>query len=402
MRRRLLSDESMSVDGGVPEDAEPKVTLASAPGRGLMPGWYGDLLASVVQRVSTGRTTAVVAANRQMILTYWGIGRDILERQQAEGYGHRVIDRLSADLRERFPGVKGYSPRNLRYMRSFAEAWTDPEILQQAVAHLPWGHQIILLQRLPSIEPRLWYVQKTLENGWSRSVLDLQIDHQLYQRSGKAITNFKATLPPEDSDLAQQATKDPYLIDFVDSVDILHERQVERGLIDHIEKFLLELGQGFAFVGRQLRLTIAGDDFYLDLLFFSLHPEPLRRDRTQGRQVSARVARATRNLHGRHRRPDQKPATRADNRPAAVQGQERVAGGVRPSQSDRTDRRGGLGWSAQHQPAEGACIQPAQHRSPRSRTHRSRRGREMTTGRVMEQMESMAPRNARARDVHGS
>jgi predicted nuclease of restriction endonuclease-like (RecB) superfamily len=233
-----------------------------------MPDWYGQLLESVAKKVAIGRLRAVVAANRELVLTYWAIGRDILARQEEEGYGHALIDRLSADLRDRFPSARGYSARNLRYMRAFAEAWPDPEILQQLVADLPWGHQILLLQRLSSQEARLWYAQRVIEEGWSRSILDLQVDRRLYERNGKAITNFARVLPAPDSDLAQQATKDPYLFDFVEAAGAMHERELERALIDHIEKFLLELGQGFAFVGRQQRLTIAGDDLYVDLLFF--------------------------------------------------------------------------------------------------------------------------------------
>jgi len=241
-----------------------------APSTRSMPTWYPALLASVSGHIATGRPRAIAAANREMLATYWAIGSDILARQQQEGWGARVIDRLSADLRERFPEAKGYSPRNLKYMRAFAVAWPDPAVVQGSLAQLPWYHQIALLEKLDSTDLRLWYAAQAIEQGWSRDVLAHQITMRFHERAGRAITNFAATMPPADSDLAQQATRDPYLFDFVGNADIRRERDLEQALVDHVGKFLLELGQGFAFVGRQVRLEIGEDEFFCDLLFYHL------------------------------------------------------------------------------------------------------------------------------------
>lgn len=224
----------------------------------------------MTRHVSTGHRRAVSAANAELPGAYWAIGRAILDRQHEEGYGTKVIDRLSADLRERFPDARGYSPRNLKYMRAFATAWPDPEVLQQVVAQLPWGHQTVLLDKLDGSELRRWYAAAALDQGWSRAVLALQIETRFHERAGKAITNFAATLAVDDSDLAQQATRDPYLFDFLSTAETRRERDMEQGLVDHISRFLLEPGRGFAFVGRQVRLTLGDDEFYCDLLFYHL------------------------------------------------------------------------------------------------------------------------------------
>jgi predicted nuclease of restriction endonuclease-like (RecB) superfamily len=245
-------------------------SFAAAPSRQSMPSWYPELLASVSDHIATGRPRAIAAANRELLATYWAIGGDILARQQEEGWGARVIDRLSADLRERFPEAKGYSPRNLKYMRAFAAAWPDPAIVQGPLAQLPWYHQIALIEKLSTPELRLWYAAQAIEQGWSRDILAHQITMRFHERAGKAITNFAATMPSADSDLAQQTTRDPYLFDFVGNADIRRERDLEQGLVDHVGKFLLELGQGFAFVGRQVRLEIGDDEFFCDLLFYHL------------------------------------------------------------------------------------------------------------------------------------
>ncbi|MFC5934728.1 MULTISPECIES: PDDEXK nuclease domain-containing protein [Mycobacterium avium complex (MAC)] len=220
--------------------------------------------------MQTGRQRAVSAANQQLISTYWAVGAAILGRQHAEGWGARVIDRLAADLREHFPGTSGFSPRNLKYMRAFAAAWPEKEIVQRSIAQLPWRHHIALLEKLNSLELRLWYAQAAVEQGWSRDVLVHHIEGRFHERAGRAITNFTRTIPPPDSDLAQQSTRDPYLFDFVGTADIRRERDLERALIDHVEHFLLELGQGFAFVGKQVHLEIGDTDFYTDLLFYHL------------------------------------------------------------------------------------------------------------------------------------
>ena len=228
--------------------------------------WFADLKARIHQE----RLRVVLASNTVMVLLYWDIGRSILEKQSAQGWGSRVIDRLAADLRESFPEMVGFSPRNLKYMRAFATAWPDRPIVQASLAQLPWYHHIALLEKLDRPEPRLWYAARTLEHGWSRNVLAFQIQAQAHLRQGKAQTNFPATLPPLDSDIAVQVFKDPYLFDFLGTDAPRREAELEQGLVAHIQKFLLELGQGFAFVGRQVHLEIGDDDFYLDLLFYHL------------------------------------------------------------------------------------------------------------------------------------
>jgi predicted nuclease of restriction endonuclease-like (RecB) superfamily len=247
-----------------------EANFPAPPTKAAVPDWYPDLLDAVAERVETGRQRAVVAANQELVSTYWAVGNEILARQDAEGWGSRVIDRLAADLRERFPGTSGFSARNLKYMRAFAAAWPDKAVVQRSVAQLPWRHHIALLEKLENADLRLWYAEAALEQGWSRDVLVHHIDGQFHQRAGRAITNFAHTLPPSDSDLAQQATRDPYLFDFVGNADIRRERDLERALTDHVEKFLLELGQGFSFVGRQVHLAIGDADFYADLLFYHL------------------------------------------------------------------------------------------------------------------------------------
>ncbi len=246
------------------------VMFPVAPESVEMPGGYADMLTELKQRIRQERLRVVLASNAAMVLLYWDIGQSVLVKQEAEGWGARVIDRLSGDLRQAFPDMKGFSPRNLKYMRSFAAAWTDRSIVQALLAQLTWYHNIALLEKLPQPEQRLWYARKTLEYGWSRNILAIQIQAQAMDRQGKAQNNFPATLPPADSDMATQVFKDPYLFDFLGTDAPRREKALEQGLIDHIQKFLIELGQGFAFVGRQIHLEIGDDDFYLDLLFYHL------------------------------------------------------------------------------------------------------------------------------------
>jgi predicted nuclease of restriction endonuclease-like (RecB) superfamily len=242
---------------------------AAGPRRGL-PDSYARVLADIKRRISSERVRAVLAANSAMVLLYWDIGRMILARQNREGWGARVIDRLSADLRESFPDMHGLSPRNLKYMRAFASAWTDRAIVQQAAAQLPWFHNCLLLEKVNDPDIRLWYVKSAIAQGWSRSLLSLQIESRVHERQGKIIHNFKTALPPADSDLAAQVFKDPYLFDFLGTADPRQEREVEQALVDHIQRFLLELGTGFAFVGRQVLLEVGDQDFKIDLLFYHL------------------------------------------------------------------------------------------------------------------------------------
>lgn len=246
------------------------VSFPTAPGRSQLPRGYAETLARIKQRIQEERLRVVLAANSAMVLLYWDVGRVILERQEHQGWGARVIDRLSADLREAHPDMQGLSPRNLKYMRAFAAAWPDRRIVQRVVAQLPWRQNIALLERLAERKTRLWYAEQTLRHGWSQPVLCLQIDRRAHARAGKALTNFDATLPPAHSDLAAQAFKDPYLFDFLGTADPRREREVENALVDHIQRFLLELGNGFAFVGRQVHLEFASHDHYVDLLFYHL------------------------------------------------------------------------------------------------------------------------------------
>ncbi|MCC5843540.1 MAG: DUF1016 family protein [Verrucomicrobia bacterium] len=201
---------------------------------------------------------------------YWDIGRHILERQEREGWGAKVIDRLAHDLSAAFPEMRGLSARNLKYMRNFAEAWPDNEIVQRVVAQIPWRSQIALLEKLKESTIRLWYAKQVIENGWSRDVLVMQIESGLHRRVGGTVNNFALTLPPADSDLAEQVFKDPYLFDFLGTDAPRREREVEQALMDHLKDFLLELGAGFAFVGRQKRLEVEGEEYRIDLLFYHL------------------------------------------------------------------------------------------------------------------------------------
>jgi predicted nuclease of restriction endonuclease-like (RecB) superfamily len=199
-----------------------------------------------------------------------GIGRTILDRQLNAGWGAKVIDRLSEDLRATYPDMQGFSPRNLKYMRAFAAAWPEGAIVQAPLAQISWYHNIALLERLGDADTRLWYARSALLHGWSRNVLVLQIESRAHERHGKAVSTFAKTLPPADSDMAEQIFKDPYLFDFLGTADPRREREVEQALVDHIQRFLLELGTGFAFVGRRVHLEVGDQDFYLDLLFYHL------------------------------------------------------------------------------------------------------------------------------------
>jgi predicted nuclease of restriction endonuclease-like (RecB) superfamily len=266
-----------------PRKAQPAATERKQRGRvdrsamfpmaasaGEMPVDYAGWLAEIKSRIQGERLRLVLASNSVMVMLYWDIGRRILQKQAEQGYGTKVIDRLAADLREAFPEMKGFSPRNLKYMRAFAAAWPDAEVVQRTVAQLTWGQNIKLLEKLDQPDDRLWYAARTLEHGWSRDILAIQIETQAHRRHGKAQNNFPATLPPHESDMAVQVFKDPYLFDFLGTDAPRREAELESGLVDHIQKFLLELGQGFAFVGRQVHLEIGDDDFYLDLLFYHL------------------------------------------------------------------------------------------------------------------------------------
>lgn len=235
-----------------------------------MPHGYGTFLNDIKEIIVRERVKTTMSANAAMVLTYWDIGQSVLQRQRREGWGSKVIDRLSFDLKTEFPDMSGFSPRNLKYMRKFAEAWPDRPIVQRTVALLPWRSNITLLDKLDDPHIRLWYAQKALEVGMGKDMLAVQIDLKLYERQGNAVSNFEAVLPPGDSDMTAQTFKDPYLFDFLGTADPRREAELEQKLVDHIQQFLLELGQGFAFVGRQVHLEIGNKDFYIDLLFYHL------------------------------------------------------------------------------------------------------------------------------------
>ena len=296
-----------------------RITKRTKP---ALPATYGALLADLKRRVRSAQVRAALAVNRELVLLYWHIGREILRSQQAEGWGTKVIERLAKDLHAEFPDMSGLASRNLKYMRAFAEAYSGGTIVQQLAgqfvqqlvaqlpapkaasarrpvvqqpggqlspakvpqpvaqlefdvppepfASLPWGHNRLLLDRVKDPATRLWYARQTLAHGWSRPVLEVQIETKLHKRAGRAPNNFAATLPPEQSDLAQQVLKDPYTLGFVSLPPDALERDLENALIDHIQKFLLELGVGFAFVGRQVRLEVDGEEYPVDLLFYHL------------------------------------------------------------------------------------------------------------------------------------
>jgi predicted nuclease of restriction endonuclease-like (RecB) superfamily len=231
---------------------------------------YQDFLGDLKSRISTSRFAAARAVNSELILLYWDIGNSIREKQASGGWGTGIIDQLSKDLSSSFQDMKGFSPRNLRYMKAFAEKWSDKQILQQLAAKLPWTLNTTLLDKINNDSDRLWYAQKALENGWSRNVLLMQIESNLKGRivNDQKTHNFEATLTKPQSDLANNTLKDPYIFDFLSIGEEAQEREIEKALVNHIQKFLLELGAGFAYVGRQVHLEVGGDDFYIDLLFY--------------------------------------------------------------------------------------------------------------------------------------
>jgi len=233
-----------------------------------LPADYADWLTSLKQRISGARQRALLAANDQQIRLYHDIGCDILERQSRQGWGAKVIDHLSADLRATFPDMKGLSTSNLKYMRFFAQECPQRLIGQQSADQLPWFHIVILITKVADPILREWYAREAVQQAWPRETLAVQIKNQLHLRKGAAVTNFKKRLAPSQAGLASEVLKDPYHFDFLGLGDEAHERDIENALIRHITRFLLELGAGFAFVGRQFRLEVDGDEFFIDLLFY--------------------------------------------------------------------------------------------------------------------------------------
>lgn len=256
-----------------------------------LPKGYPAFLADLKTRIRAAQVKAALSVNRELIELYWSIGRDIVQRQETERWGARVIDHLAKDLQRSFPALSGFSRTNVYRMRALFLAYQTPALIvpqpagqlpaqsvsqvvgqspPQSVTAIPWGHNVVLIERIEDPVQRLWYAQQTIQHGWSRAVLVHWIESGLYQRQGRAITNFKATLPAPQSDLATEIVRDPYNFDFLTLHTDAAERDLERGLLDHIRRFLLELGAGFAFVGQQVHLEVENEDFYLDLLFYHL------------------------------------------------------------------------------------------------------------------------------------
>ncbi|MGP5319124.1 PDDEXK nuclease domain-containing protein [Arthrobacter rhombi] len=240
----------------------------------VLPDGYASTLEALKDRVRDSRVRAQRTVNTQLIELYWHIGNEILTQQDRQGWGTGVIRRLADDLRATFPDMTGLSYRNLQYMRSFATLWTDEPIVQQPAAQLPWGHIMVLIDKLDTADARAWYTAASVEYGWSRNVLMNMIMNKSMERTGVAPSNFSRQLSSPDSELAQQVAKDPYAFDFLGLSAEVAERDLEQALMDRIVETLRELGPGFAFVGRQVHFDVGGDDFYLDLLFF--HVEQLR------------------------------------------------------------------------------------------------------------------------------
>ncbi len=241
-----------------------------------VPAGYREFFNEIKEKIRSAQLKAAIAASRELTQLYWDLGKDIVEKQEKEGWGSKVLERVAKDLQNEFPGIEGFSRANIFRMRAFYLAYSncltavrqlhnDPLV---PFFNIPWGHNFVLLDKLKSFEERLWYAKKIIEHGWSRSILTIWIENDLYRREGKAITNFKTTLPAPQSDLAQQTLKDPYVFDFLTLHKAHLEKDLEDGLVNHIQKFLIELGQGFAFMGRQYLLSVSGQPFYIDLLFY--------------------------------------------------------------------------------------------------------------------------------------
>ena len=259
------------------------------------PAGYSDWLGDIKKQIHEAQQRAAQALNLHLVSLYWKIGRAILEQQKQQGWGAKIIDRLAQDLRTNFSEMKGFSRTNMMYMRALAEAWPDTgicsatgaqmdgglcstaagqfdplAIVQQLLDKLPWGHHCVLLDKLKTREDREWYLQKTIEHNWSRNILVMQIESRLIERSGAAVMNFPLTLPKPESDLARESLKDPYCFDFLGLGEEAQERDIENALVHHVRDFLLELGAGFAFVGKQVLMDVGGEEFFIDLLFYHL------------------------------------------------------------------------------------------------------------------------------------
>lgn len=233
---------------------------------------YKNLISGIKNQIKTSRQKALLAVNKELLILYWNIGRTILEYQEKEGWGAKVIDNIAKEIKSEFPELKGFSPRNLKYMRKFSSEYVDIQFVQQVVAQIPWSHNVVLMDRVSDMKQRLWYIEKTIENGWSRNTLVHQIESKLFERQNNDLktTNFMEKLKAPNNKLAIETLKDPYIFDFITMTEEMNERDIENQLVKKVTKFLLELGSGFAFIGNQYKLQVGGDDYYLDLLFYNL------------------------------------------------------------------------------------------------------------------------------------
>lgn len=293
-----MTDKSDRKPGGVTSSRNRPTAEKPSAGRDFLPPDYPAFLDAIKMRIQRARLAAAISVNTELIATYWDLGREIVERQDREGWGSSVIARLSVDLKAAFPGARGFTERSIAYTRAFYLAYTrdvtiltektDGAILQQpaaeldpdldgvslpaAVTRIPWGHNMLLLDKVADPSLRLWYARHASASGWSRKMLWHQIDTRLHERLGRAdqVTNFSRTLPAPQSDLAREFIKDPYNFDFLTISDDAHERHLDHGLLGHLREFLLELGVGFSFVGSQYRLLVGGEEFFVDLLFYHL------------------------------------------------------------------------------------------------------------------------------------
>lgn len=230
---------------------------------------YRTFIQDVKLRIQTAQIKAAVAVNEELLHLYWDLAERIVVKQHESAWGDGFLGQMSRDLQTEFPEMKGFSVRNLKYMRQWFRFWSaEPSIGQQLVAQIPWGHNLVIISKIKSVDQAVFYVQKTIQNNWSRAVLTHHVESGLYQRDGKAITNFQATLPAPQSDLARQTIKDPYHFDFLTLREKHDEQELEEALVNHVTRFLLELGAGFSYIGRQYRLEVAGDEFLIDLLFY--------------------------------------------------------------------------------------------------------------------------------------
>ncbi len=228
---------------------------------------FKDIVLNIKNEIKTSQTKTMIEVNKNLITLYFKLGKILSENSK---YGKSFIKNVSTELKLEFPNMKGFSERNLNYMKLFYEEYRDDENLQQLVANLPWGHNLLLMEKFKDKKIRKLYAQATVENGWSRNVLSFQIDGQYHLRVGNSANNFNNTLPNPNSDLVNNVIKDPYIFDFITLKDGYKEKELETAMINKIRDVLLELGNGFSFVGNQYKLTVGNDDYYIDLLFYHL------------------------------------------------------------------------------------------------------------------------------------